>query len=132
MTKKILSFLLRYHSQKSYPIILYEYAREIKDLLNIFWDLGIIYGYKEIRRNGLHYFVIYPKRINPTVIKNKSLKFISLPSNRKFITLKKLSILLEKNSNFDIYLISTNEGLLEANVALKKKLGGELICKFSI
>ena len=57
-----------------------------------------------------------------------SLKKISKPGRRIYVTVDKLPIVL---NNFGIAIISTSSGLMTNKEAKKKKLGGEVICEIN-
>lgn len=56
-------------------------------------------------------------------------KFISKPSKSIYISYQNL-LKLSKISMNSLYLISTNQGFLDQNEAIKLKLGGELLLYF--
>jgi len=133
MTKTILMFLVQFNTQSTKTVYLCKYNLVYRVILDIFWDLGFIFGYKKIKlSNNLKYFIIYPKK---NKLNNKIFKkviILSSSSKRKYISLKDLSILVEKEKGLSIFLLATVKGVLEANIAIKKKLGGELLCKITI
>ncbi len=56
------------------------------------------------------------------------IKIVSKPSVREYVTAQELK---RKSNEFGMHILSTNKGIMSANEALEKGLGGELICKVS-
>jgi ribosomal protein S8 len=75
--------------------------------------------------------VVFPKKSKNKKELRVSLKFYSLLSKRKYISLNELSNIVFNNKGFSIILVSTNKGIFEGSVAVKKKISGELLCKIN-
>lgn len=132
MTISLINFFIYHYNQRLQFQYIYKYNIQIKNILDIFWDIGLIYGYKILKDDiGKLYFVVYPKKSKNQKELRVSFKFYSLPSKRKFINLNKLSNIVFNNKGFSIVLVSTNKGIFEGSKALKKKISGELLCKIS-
>jgi ribosomal protein S8 len=111
---------------------IYMYNIKIKNILDIFWDVGLIYGYKIFKKDGNNfYFIIYPKKSKNQKELRISFELYSLPSKRKYINLNKLSNIVFNNQGFSIVLVSTNKGIFEGSEAIKRKISGELLCKIN-
>lgn len=129
MTVDLLNFLLYFNNQKNNSVILYKYKESYIDLLNIFWNLGLIFGYKVKQKLNKKSLVIYTKK--PKNLNNLFFfEFISLPSKKVYISYNDLFKLNLYEKGISIYFLSTNVGILEGSQAIKLKLGGELLCKF--
>lgn len=94
------------------------------EILKIFSRLGLIKNF-EINNNQI---VIYFKYYNNQAI-IKNIKQISKPSKRCYITFNELD---KKITETNIFIISTNKGLLTYQEAKHRKLGGEIICEIEI
>ena len=59
-----------------------------------------------------------------------NITIISSPSRTVFVTYKQLNKLVQNNTA-GIFFLNTTEGLLSHKNALKKKIGGSLLCKIN-
>ena len=92
--------------------------------------IRILYNQGAIRTFIIKYnrILIYYKFYLRKMIMKLSL--ISKPSDRNFLTLKKLANLYNKNNFSGFYIISTQKGLLSStSCLLKEHIGGELLIK---
>lgn len=89
--------------------------------LDIFYKQGIIVGYSIYDVNRAKVFISYlPNGVSLA----GSLKVVSCPSRRVYITWKKLI-----NYYSGIFcLVSTSRGLLTGTEAIRLRIGGELVC----
>lgn len=121
-----LSYFTRYNAK---TVFLIKHQQFFSRLLDIFWDLGLIFGYKKVFNNPFSYLAVYPK-IESGLGVIKKIKILTRPSYKSnFITFRGLSKLLTRCNGLSVYLVSTCLGLFEAKAALKLKVGGELFCK---
>lgn len=60
-----------------------------------------------------------------------NITIISSPSRTIFVTYKQLYKLVQNNNTGTIFFLNTSEGLLSHKNALKKKIGGSLLCKIN-
>lgn len=132
MTINLLNFLLYYFSQSSRFLLIYQYKSSYIQILDIFWNFGLIYGYKVIFCKTHKYIIIYPKKTKTNLKLCKKLIFFSLPSKREYISIASLSKLIKNENGFSIFLISTSVGIFDGITAVNKNISGELICKISI
>lgn len=90
-------------------------------VLDIFYKNGLISGYSVYDTKRLKVFISY---LPNGVALAGSLRVISLPSRRVYVTWKKLV-----NYYSGIFcLVSTSKGLLTGTEAIRFKVGGELVC----
>lgn len=92
-----------------------------EQVLSFFLDYGLIRGYASISPFTIRIYLKYSDR--STVI--KQIRFISKPSKRVYTTAK---ILLKlKEYKLKLVVLSTSQGLLTSDEALKQNVGGELL-----
>ena len=91
-------------------------------LLNILWDEGYIFGYKNItcQSNTIKIFLKYVNNV-PVII---NFKIISKPGLRVYY---RLAQLWKINTNQGLLILSTNQGLLTLESCKKIGAGGEPI-----
>ncbi|MGX7591499.1 30S ribosomal protein S8 [Candidatus Karelsulcia muelleri] len=104
-------------------IIYIQYSKVKKNILKILLEQGFIGNYKLKTKKIIKVYLkyIYPKK-NSVI---KYIKRISKPSLRKYSSSKNLPRVL---NGLGIAIISTSKGIITDKLAIKKKLGGEIIC----
>lgn len=91
--------------------------------------MGLIFGYKINFNIRGCYLVVYPKKEKGKCVINK-IKILTRSSYKtNYVSFIGLTKLLLRDRGLSLYLISTSNGIFEANAALKLKMGGELLCK---
>lgn len=105
------------------------YTKKIINFVNVLKKFNIIHKFIIIKNNNRFFIKIYI-----FYYKNKKIgsnfKLISKPSKSFPISLKALKLLSLRSGN-SIFLISTPEGILSHQNAIKKKIGGLLVGYFS-
>jgi small subunit ribosomal protein S8 len=91
-----------------------------EQLLNLFWDKGLIIGYKLTYKNKLKIYLKYKKQ-KPSI---NFIKLLSKPSQKIYYSVLQLSKI-----NFDncLLIFSTNKGLKTLLECKKQNSGGKLI-----
>jgi ribosomal protein S8 len=115
---------INYGSIKRLRFIKIEYNDTFLKLLDILYKNGAIRSY-HIKDNKISvYYKYYLGNIGVKI------KLISTPGNRKYLTLRKLSLNYNNNSFSGFYIISTQKGLLTSDDCLLMGLsGGEILLK---
>lgn len=94
--------------------------------------MGLIFGYKINFNIRGYYLVVYPKKERGKCVINK-IKILTRSSYKtNYVSFIGLTKLLLRDRGLSFYLISTSNGVFEANTALKLKMGGELLCKICL
>ena len=101
------------------PVIIFQNNLIFEKFLKIFWDIGLIIGYKIIKDNKLKIFLKYKK--NKPVI--HSVKIISKSNNKVYYSTKQL---WKINYDQSLYIFSTNKGLKSLLECKKQNIGGKL------
>lgn len=111
------------HSRARKTILKQRFTQPILRIIHLLVQEGYLYGYHILEDQ---YVLVLLKYVNqkPSITKIQQL---SKPGRRVFIN----NQWLYKNKTTDLYLISTNKGLMTQNKACQLNLGGELICKIS-
>lgn len=96
-------------------------------IIKLLYNEGSIRTYLIKNNKIIIYFKFYLRKM---II---NLKLESKPSNKKFLSLKNLSNLYNKNNFSGFYIISTQKGLITStSCLLKNHIGGEIILKINI
>ena len=92
-----------------------------ESFLKLLWDQGFICGYKtvDLDNQKLEIFLNYSKIGNPVI---KSIKFVSKPSRRIYLSIKQIWK-LDSSKMFMIF--STSKGLMTMDECKQNKIGGE-------
>lgn len=121
MFHKIINLIKNnYNLKNSYAIINKLNKNDFK-IINIFIKLNII---KKIKKNK-NYFLIHFKYLNSNDVVFNSIKNFYKPSKPYLLTLKEIKKINKKNNN--IFILSTNKGLMTNFEAEENKIGGLLI-----
>lgn len=104
------------------------FHRSLIDVLNIFFSNGFIYGYKFIKKKKKLLIQVKLKYFQNTNVFIK-LKCISTNSDKIYWSHNQLSFYLNYNKN-NSYILSTNKGILSHQEAIKKKVGGLVLCSY--
>lgn len=106
------------------------FTKKNYNTIKVLKNFNIIHDFKLIKKNNFNFI-----KINLFFYKNKTichnLKIISRPAKIFTISYKSL-LLLNKKSGSSIFLISTTKGIVSHQEAIKLKIGGVLICFFSL
>lgn len=109
-----------YSSHKDNVVI--PHSKQKMAILQVMREKKFINGAKELKNGKFKEIEI---ELNPNH-KNLTLRKISKPGQRIYIgtdTIKKI------NGGLGLAIISTSKGIMDANLAKKQKLGGEVICE---
>jgi ribosomal protein S8 len=106
--------------------ITFRYLTSIRLFLDLLTVEGLIYTYN---LKSTQIFLKYT-HTGKTLI--NSVKILSKPSHNRYISLFQLKSLLYLSNSNEVYILSTNLGLLTADNALKFQVGGKLICKLEL
>lgn len=97
------------------------------NIIKILYNNGTIRTYLIKNNNIIIYFKFYLRKM----ITNLTLE--SKPSNKKYVTLIKLSNIFNKNNFSGFYIISSSKGLISSTSCLiKEHIAGEIILKINI
>ena len=100
-------------------------SKIIENILCVLYKEGYINGFFSQNKNIIIYLKYNTK--NQPAIKKLNLK--SKPGIQEYITTKKLKFYEKKNNNLSILILSTPKGILSQNDALKKNVGGKVLCE---
>lgn len=119
--KKIVNFFFFNQAIKQQNMYFYvPFSKKLKFLLEIFYDLGYIFGFIKFG----FYFKIY---LNILKIYKKIILLLK-PSQQLFFSIKSL---IKHNFEFSFYLfLNSNYKVNLLTFFLQKKIGGLLLCKF--
>ena len=98
-------------------------SKQVLSIINVLEEEGFIKGYTE-NRYTLDVWLKYVEGVS--VIQN--IKVISKPSKRVYFSIPDLIDWRNKTNTFDILILSTTQGILTDEVALEKRVGGEILC----
>jgi len=93
-----------------------------KAIVKIFKEEGFITDYTELEKTIYILFKYAGKNQKSSI---KELKRISKPGLRVYTNIKDMPIIL---GNLGISIISTSKGVMTNHSAVKKKIGGEILC----
>ena len=93
-----------------------------KAIVKIFKEEGFITDYTELEKTIYILFKYAGKNQKSSI---NELKRISKPGLRVYTNIKDMPIIL---GNLGISIISTSKGVMTNHSALKKKIGGEILC----
>jgi small subunit ribosomal protein S8 len=121
MTNSLVNFLvtLKNASNLKHEFILVKFSFSHLQIVESLYLEGFIQSYK-VKENSLYLKLRY--FFNKSILKN--LKLVSTPSNFRFLNLKNLSRLSNKNSTV---FISTSRGVLTLSQCKSLKLGGKVL-----
>lgn len=95
-------------------------------ILELLYQNGFIKGYF-IRSNSITVFLKYNTR---TIHVFSTIKRISKPSYRKYITYELLKTKTNEDKSYPgLLILSTTSGICSHKYALKKRIGGEILCE---
>jgi ribosomal protein S8 len=94
----------------------------------IFYKNFLKYNYKTDFYPRLLFIFLKNSKLNVKAL--TKLKLISKPHRQIYLTYTQLNklILFKNGTNINIYLLNTTKGLMPHTVALKYKIGGNLLC----
>jgi len=106
------------------------YTNTNYSLLDIFFKIGIISGFKKIDNKKLRIFLKYKN--NKSVIKD--IQLVSKPTKRVYWSKRVILNNLQKSDFFGFYIISTKKGLVTNFSYLYNNInfGGEVIIKIYV
>lgn len=120
LTSTLSNFLsnLKNHSLANKPILKQPITKQILQVVQLLVQEGYLKGYYVATPNQLT-VLLYT---TPVI---RHIQQISKPGKRVYVQNK----WLYKNHTSELYILSTVQGFLTQNQALRLNLGGELICK---
>jgi ribosomal protein S8 len=99
----------------------------ILNLLNIFYEIGIIRGYQIVEDENKIKIIF--KYVSGSSNIFHEMAIVSRPGRRVFVNLLRLHKLKEKEGGNVIYIISTSRGIFIDSECLMRKIGGEVLIK---
>jgi|TARA_B110000971_G_C19972382_1_gene483259 small subunit ribosomal protein S8 len=96
------------------------YSKFMLEILTVLRNEGYIRGFS-LNTGKIKVYLKYFNK-NPTF---NNISLISKPSRKIFYS---VSNLLKKNTQTGTFIISTSQGLFSSRDAVKKNLGGEVVC----
>jgi ribosomal protein S8 len=138
---------LKNNLNKKLPLAVFYFTPYFQYILQILKDEFFIFNYFKIPLTLIPENFL-TKKINKKFLKNlicvvfkpvnlfgnlnilTNITLISSPSRTIFITYSQLNKLVQNNTN-SLFFLNTTEGLLSHKNALKKKIGGSLLCKIN-
>lgn len=109
-----------YSSHKDTVVI--PHSKQKMAILQVLQEKKFINGAKEVKNGKFKEISI---ELNPNQ-KDLTLRKISKPGQRIYIGTENIK---KVNGGLGLAVISTSKGIMDANLAKKQKLGGELICE---
>lgn len=97
-------------------------------IAKILKDEGFVKNYKTVEDAGQGILKIYLKYSEENMSAISSLKRISTPGRRKYISANDLRPVF---NNMGIWILSTSKGIITNKAAKKLNVGGELLCEIS-
>jgi small subunit ribosomal protein S8 len=97
-------------------------------IIKIMKDEGFIKNYKIVENEGQNTLRIYLKYNSENESALLSLKRLSSPGRREYISVKDLRPVF---NNMGIWILSTSKGIITNKSAKQLNVGGELICEIS-
>ena len=107
--------------------VLIESSRYISPILSVLYKEGLISGFTKKEDTPFSKYEVYLKYYKGTPLINK-LECIARPGKHTYKTARDLQKLINMSG---IYLLSTVEGVLTDKEAIRKGVGGKLLCKIS-
>ena len=107
--------------------VLIENSKYASSILSVLYKEGLISGFTKKKESTFPKYEVYLKYYKGAPIMNK-LECIARPGKHTYKTSKDLRKLVSMSG---IYLLSTVEGVLTDKEAIRKGLGGKLLCKIS-
>ena len=98
-------------------------SKQVLSIINVLEEEGFIKGYTE-NKHTLDVWLKYVEGVS--VIQD--IKVISKPSKRVYFSIPDLIDWRNKTNTFDILILSTTQGIFTDEVALEKRVGGEILC----
>nr|YP_009672626.1 ribosomal protein S8 [Dictyopteris divaricata]QDB64111.1 ribosomal protein S8 [Dictyopteris divaricata] len=92
-------------------------------VLDVLWDKGFIRGYTRLENRILLIYLLYEEG-KPNL---KRLTVLSKPTRRLYASCFELPRLVSNNG---VLILSTTQGIMAADEAIQKRLGGELLAYF--
>lgn len=116
--------------KKKHKTLNFKYSTLVFKILNILESKGFIKGFKIID-NSLKeekQIIVFLKYLNTNVSAINSLKCVSTTKQKVFL---KKQFLVFSNLNSEVFILSTNRGILTSSDAVKNNIGGEVLLKIS-
>ena len=107
--------------------VLIENSKYAFPVLSVLYKEGLISGFTRKEEDTFPKYEVYLKYYKGTPLINK-LECIARPGKHTYKTSKDLRKLISMSS---IHLLSTVEGVLTDKEAIRRKIGGKLLCKIS-
>ena len=107
--------------------VLIENSKYASSILSVLYKEGLISGFTKKEESTFPKYEVYLKYYKGAPLMNK-LECIARPGKHTYKTSKDLRKLVSMSG---IYLLSTVEGVLTDKEAIRKGLGGKLLCKIS-
>ncbi len=98
-------------------------SKQVLSIINILEEEGFIKGHTEDKYT-INIWLKYVE--GASVIQN--IKVVSKPSKRVYFSIPDLIDWRNKTNTFDMLILSTTQGIFTDEVALKKGIGGEILC----
>ena len=103
------------------------YSNLCENVLKVMKENGYVYDYVVVEKDAKRSINVWPQIVNGNKNMN-SFKLISKPSRHIHLSVKELKKKLCYNP-FVLLLVSTSKGVMEASEAVKKNVGGEVLCE---
>jgi small subunit ribosomal protein S8 len=116
--------------KKKHKTINFEYSIILYEILNVLETSGFIKGFKIIENsfNKEKQIIVFLKYANTNNSVINSIQQVSTTKQKVFL---KKQFLVFSNLNSEIFIVSTNKGILTSVDAIKNNVGGEVILKIS-
>lgn len=93
-----------------------------ENILSLMLNIGIISSY-EVSSENKYFFIV---KIDSKKSSLK-MKLISRPGGRMYVSVESIKSIIRKKQSPYFFIVSTSLGLMTANEAVKKNVGGELL-----
>ena len=111
--------------------VVVDYSSSVADVLEVMQQHAYVVGYEVFeQKKGVKKIKVAVRFDEKGVNLLKKVVIASKPSVRMYLTVQKLTTLLKKDF-YKMYIVSTSAGIMSAVDAIKKKVGGELLCILS-
>lgn len=116
--------------KKKHKTINFEYSIILYEILNVLETSGFIKGFKIIENsfNKEKQIIVFLKYASTNNSVINSIQQVSTTKQKVFL---KKQFLVFSNLNSEIFIVSTNKGILTSVDAIKNNVGGEVILKIS-
>lgn len=102
---------------------LLQYNILLMSIIKLFYKEGFIQSFS-IQKKNVGIFIYVVLRVSDSVNTYLNIKFVSKPSNSRYLSYKNILMLNERGC---LYILSTAVGILPLHICKQKKIGGKVL-----